>query len=169
MLIAITDACIFIDLIDLKITAPFFSLDIEVHTTIDVWNELYESHQETLKAYQSVDKLTIHILEEHEIDELIEMRYPKSLSPADQTVIYIAEKLDAILLSSDKAVRNFSKSKAIDHHGMFWIFDQLVEKSIITKYFATLKLKYLVKNNVMYNNNVKLLLEAEKRFTLWNQ
>lgn len=42
MLIAVTDACIFIDLIELKITAPFFKLDIEVHTTIDVWNELFD-------------------------------------------------------------------------------------------------------------------------------
>lgn len=33
MKLAITDACIFIDLYDLQLTAQFFNLDIEIHTS----------------------------------------------------------------------------------------------------------------------------------------
>ena len=41
MKLAITDACIFIDICDLEITQPFFALDLEIHTSVDVFNELY--------------------------------------------------------------------------------------------------------------------------------
>lgn len=41
MKVAITDACIFIDLIELDIVTEFFQLKIELHTTVAVMNELY--------------------------------------------------------------------------------------------------------------------------------
>ncbi len=41
MRLAVTDACIFIDLIELHITSEFFALPIEFHTSLDVFNELY--------------------------------------------------------------------------------------------------------------------------------
>lgn len=169
MLIAVIDACIFIDLIELKISSHFFKLDLEVHTTIDVWHELYNSQQEILNAYQSVGKLTIHILEANEMEEITGLNYPRNLSPQDQSVIYIADKLNAMLLSSDKAVRNFAKSMAIDHHGMFWILDQLVENALIPKGLASSKLHELLENNIMYNNNMKLWKEANKLFKQWDR
>ena len=54
MRIAVTDACIFIDLLELAITSPFFGLDLGVHTTIDVMGELHQEQQEILIAYQAV-------------------------------------------------------------------------------------------------------------------
>jgi hypothetical protein len=60
MKVAITDACIFIDLIELRLTSQFFGLQIETHTSLDVYNELYPEQQELLKAYQSIGKLIIH-------------------------------------------------------------------------------------------------------------
>jgi hypothetical protein len=59
MKIAITDACIFIDIIELQLSSQFFGLKIEIHTSLDVFNELYIEQQELLKAYQSVGKLII--------------------------------------------------------------------------------------------------------------
>ena len=41
MKIAVTDACIFTDLIELDLVSPFFQLHVELHTTIDVVNELF--------------------------------------------------------------------------------------------------------------------------------
>ena len=38
--IAVTDACIFIDLYDLGLVASFFNLEIEIHTTSSVYSEL---------------------------------------------------------------------------------------------------------------------------------
>ena len=45
MKIAITDACIFIDLIELRLTSQFFRLQLEIHTSLDVYNELYPEHR----------------------------------------------------------------------------------------------------------------------------
>ena len=55
MKVAITDACIFIELHHLLLTSVFFKLDIEIHTTVDVFNELYPEQQELLKAYETGD------------------------------------------------------------------------------------------------------------------
>jgi hypothetical protein len=52
MKLAVTDACIFIDLIELQLTAHFFKLQIEIHTSLDVFNELFDNQKEILKAYQ---------------------------------------------------------------------------------------------------------------------
>lgn len=39
--IAITDACIFIDLFDLDLISSFFNLELEIHTSIGVFYEIY--------------------------------------------------------------------------------------------------------------------------------
>lgn len=41
MKIAVTDACIFIDIIELGLSGHFFNLPFKIHTTLDVLNELY--------------------------------------------------------------------------------------------------------------------------------
>lgn len=51
--IAVTDACIFIDLYDLGLVTSFFNLELEIHTTSAVYFELYDEQQQVLKAYQS--------------------------------------------------------------------------------------------------------------------
>lgn len=168
MKIAVTDACIFIDLIELKIIAEFFSLKLEIHTTIDVLNELFSDHQQILKAYESGSRLTIHNLKEYQITEIKEMAFPKSLSTQDQSVIYLASKLDAILLSSDKVARNHAGRLSIEYHGMFWIFDRLVEENCIIPSKAIEKLHQMVQTNIIYRNNIKLLKEAESRIKQWS-
>src|SRR5690606_5831537 len=103
-------------------------LDLEIHTTYEVWDELNEDQQEILKAYQSVAKLTVHILEPSDKKELSAISYPRGLSPADISVLFVAEKIDAMLLSSDGTVRKFARKRSINTHGLFWILDQLVEQ-----------------------------------------
>lgn len=169
MKLAVTDACIFIELIDLKITSNFFSLNLEVHTTNNVSNELDEDQKELLFAYRTVEKLYVHILEDEDEKEMIALKFPKRLSKQDQTVIYLAQKLDALILSSDKPVRNSAKSLSIDHHGMFWIFDQLVEIDSLSKSMASNKLRDLLTRNLMYRDNLALWKEADKRFKLWEK
>jgi len=41
IIVAVTDACIFIDLHDLGLTNSFFNLDLEIHTTSAVLHELH--------------------------------------------------------------------------------------------------------------------------------
>lgn len=169
MRIVVTDACIFIDIMDLQLTAAFFGLELEIHTTQDVFNELYQNQQQILQAYQRSKKLMIHVLSPQEQRELLEENFPVSLSPEDCSVIYVARKLDAIVLSSDKPVRNHAKKLAIDYHGMIWVFDQLVAQGLITKKEAIAKLKQLVSSNMIYKGNADMVKELEKRIKDWSK
>lgn len=168
MKLAVTDACIFIDLIELRLTSEFFKLPIEIHTSLDVYNELYPEQKEILKAYNSVGKLTIHNLTSQEKVEIQKIRFPKSLSENDKTVIYLAEKLSATVISSDKAVRNFAKTKVIEYHGMLWIFDQVVENKLIDTSIAIKRIEELFSKNIIYLNNMALIKEKEIRIKIWS-
>lgn len=168
MKIAITDACIFIDLIELRLTSQFFGLQIETHTSLDVYNELYPEQQELLKAYQSIGKLIIHNINEEERIQIQNEKFPRSLSDIDKSVIFLAEKLNAMILSSDKAVRNFVKARSMEYHGMLWIFDCLVEVNLLTRQDAIQKIQKLISNNVVYRNNMELVSEIEKRIKKWS-
>ena len=167
MRIAITDACIFIDLYSLEIIAQFFQLNIEIHTSYDVINELYTHQQKVLKAFETTGKLIVHNLTDEERTIIHQEVYPKSLSENDKTVIHLAIKFDALLLSSDKAVRNYAKTKAIDHHGMLWIFDQLIGNNLLHYLVAREKLRELIMTNIIYQNNPELVREMNKRINQW--
>jgi predicted nucleic acid-binding protein len=168
MQILITDACIFIDILGLEISSNFFLLNAEIHTTYEVWDEVNEEGQEILKAYREEKKLTIHILEPNEHQEITNRNYPRALSPPDQSVLFIAERLDAILLSSDGAVRKHAKKIELETHGLFWVIDELVDQEHLSKSEACKKLKQLFERNLMYKNNSKLLKEAEMRLKNWS-
>src|ERR1700761_692799 len=167
MRVAITDACIFIDLYELDLTAGFFSLSLEIHTSLDIFNELYPHQQQLLKAYQSVNKLFIHNLSMNDRQHIANDSYSKSLSFNDKTVLYLAEQLNAMVISSDKAVRNCAKNRTIEIHGMLWIFDRLVEAGTLGPADASAKLWHLIMTNSIYQNNAQLIGELHKRLKQW--
>src|SRR5450759_235517 len=168
MKVAITDACIFIDLIVLRLTSQFFGLQIETHTSLDVYNELYPEQQELLKAYQSIGKLIIHNITQEERIQIQNIIFPRSLSDIDKSVIFLAKKHKAMILSSDKAVRNFAKARSIEYHGMLWILDCLIEVNLISRPDAINKIQKLISNNVVYRNNMELVSEITKRIDKWS-
>ncbi|GAB1448198.1 hypothetical protein MASR2M44_12060 [Bacteroidota bacterium] len=165
--IAVTDANIFIDLFELELTPAFFKLEFEFHTSSAVYFELFPEQQEVLKFFQSKNRLTVHNLQEQDFQEIYLEKYPKSLSEADKSVLYIANKINAIVLSSDKTLRNYAQKKGIEYHGMLWIFDQLIETKILNQKEAREKLELLVRINFLFRNNQKLLQEIETRLKRW--
>lgn len=167
MKLAIADACIFIDLHELSLTSKFFKLDFEFHTSLDVFRELFEEQQMLLSAFQTAGKLNIHNILEVERIEIRNQSYPRSLSESDKTVIHLAVRLGALVISSDKAIRNVAKNYGIEYHGMLWIFDRLVESQIISKAVAVLKLKQLITTNTFFQNNAALMEEVKKRIQHW--
>jgi rRNA-processing protein FCF1 len=165
--IAVTDANIFIDLFDIGLIDTFFNLNLEIHTTEAVFYELYLEQQEVLNTFRSVGKLVVHNLQEQDFIEIYNENYPKSLSEADKSVLHVANRLNACVLSSDKTVRNYAKNKKIEFHGMLWLFDQFVETCSLSTADAGNKLKALVCSNFLYRNNHKLVDEIEKRIEIW--
>lgn len=165
--IAVTDACIFIDLYDLDLLSSFFNLEMELHTTSAVLFELYPELQQILKIYRSVDKLVVHNLQEEDFVAIDSEIYPKSLSATDKSVLYVANKMNACVLSSDKILRNCARNKSIEYHGMLWILDKLIETSLLSKREAAVKLKLLIASNFIFRNNKQLMAEIDKRLKLW--
>lgn len=49
MKVAVTDACIFIDLLESEVYQAFFKLPLEIMTTRQVWGELESEQREVLK------------------------------------------------------------------------------------------------------------------------
>ncbi|MBU7570473.1 MAG: hypothetical protein KAF41_07460 [Flavobacterium sp.] len=167
MKIAVTDAYIFIDLYELELIASFFNLELEIHTTSAVYNDLYNEQQQILKAYHSVNRLILHNLKEEDFIQIYSEPYPRALSETDKSVLHIANKLNACVLSSDKAVRNCAKNKDIECHGMIWIFDRLIEANILAKKDAVNKIKQFVISNSILQSNKSLVDEIQKRLKSW--
>ena len=167
MKLAITDACIFIDLCDLEIVSVFFQLEVEIHTSLDVFGELDPEQRDILKQFQAKGKLTVHSITEQDRLIILGSAYPRSLSDNDKTVLYLAKKLQAMVLSSDKTVRHFAKGQAIENHGMIWIFDELVAASFLSLPEAAEKLQKLITMNFIYRNNVQLVAEMNLRLKKW--
>ena len=61
----------------------------------------------------------------------------------DCSVLFLALKLDAMLLSGDKPLRKAGAERRIEVHGTLWIFDQLVGKRLLPAGIAAAKLVYL--------------------------
>ncbi len=169
MKIAVTDACIFIDIYDLQLTSKFFSIDLEIHTTVDVFNELFNNQKELLSAYKLVGKLIIHSLNEEDRNQISKTVYSKALSDNDKSVLHIATKIGAIVLSSDRSVRLHAKKSTIEYHGMLWVFDKLIELNLISVNEACEKLTRLINTNLVYQNNAELVDEMNKRLALWKK
>ncbi|WP_353719337.1 hypothetical protein [Dyadobacter sp. 676] len=167
MKIAVTDACIFIELHDLGLTELFFRLPYEMHTSIDVVNEVLGDQATFLFAFEQSGKLKIHSIAEAERMEIRRSAFPGALSENDKTVLFLAGKLNATVLSSDKAVRKYAKRLGIPYHGILWILDQLFDNRFLCAEDAALKIEQLIARNLFYQNNIELIAEMKKRMALW--
>ena len=163
-----TDANIFIDLINLTLVSHFFELSLEIHTTLDVLNELYSHQQEVILAYNSAKKISIHNLTEEQLSEMQEYANTRQLSDADKSVIYIAHKINAMVLSSDGPARKFAKSKKLETHGLLWLFDELVNNKVISQPLACSKINELLGSNRRYREDLILAAEFNQRLKDWN-
>ncbi|SIT17033.1 PIN domain-containing protein [Belliella pelovolcani] len=169
MRITVTDACIFIDLIELNLISDFFQLDLEFHTTVEVLNELFQEQKQVLEAYKDAKKLAVHNLHEEDFSKMEQFHFPKGLSQEDRSVIYIAIQLKAeIVLSSDKLVTKCADSHHLEYHGLLWVFDLLVDNDICSKGKAVSSLQYLLKLNSMYTTS-RMKKEIDVRIKKWGE
>lgn len=80
----------------------------------------------------------------------------------DCSVLFLAIKLGAMLLSGDKPLRKAGTDRQIEVHGTLWIFDQLVERRLITGKVAASKLEHLQSLDRFFPAN-----ECQTRLKLW--
>ena len=144
MKVIVNDANILIDLVDLNILPHFFNLEFEFYTTNLILNELFESQQERLRPYIDKGSLTLDELSDMDLSEInmIQKANPM-LSDKDCSAYYQAKKYNAILITSDHALRKFCVKNGLEVHGHLWVFDRMVEGETIPGGIASEKLTEL--------------------------
>ena len=161
--VAITDACIFIDLLECEGHEAFFRLPYRIITSYQVWMELDEGHRSVL----SRSRLEVLELTDDFVTHTEDLGLSQSLSIADRSVWYLAKDNEAILLTSDKVLRRSGNSHSIETHGLLWIFDQLVENQIIDPETAKSKLEIVLDQNTYYKTNEKLMKAYAELIDKW--
>lgn len=101
--------------------------------------------------------------------EMEKISFPRGLSVQDCTVIFLAKKLGgALVISSDKMVRDFAGSQGLLYHGIFWVLDQVVSDSILSETRALAILNKMPEINSMYHGRL-MKKEIEKRIEIWRK
>lgn len=165
MTIVVNDACLLIDLIDIDLFDQFLRLDLQAHITLSVLSELegdeyYKPIQESInRGKLKLNKLTAD--DQSEIEHLM-YKHSSRLSEPDCSCLYLAQKMNATILTCERLLTQTAKSIGIDVHGSLWVLDQLIYSSIIPKKIAHRKLVEL-----MSINNRLPKKECEKRLKQW--
>jgi hypothetical protein len=165
MRVAISDSWIFSDLSSLEMTQPFFALELEVHTCHEVLDDLFPYCREELAHFTASGQLIVHGLSEQDHRAIYALNYPKNFSFNEKFILYTASQLEALVLSSDKIIRKYA---GCPDHGLFWIFDRLVDKGLLEKARACSKLKSFIESHLLYKNNTELCNEKNARLKRWN-
>lgn len=161
MKIAITDANIFIDLIHIELHGELFAADLEIHTTLSVYDELNDLQQRTLSEYLSQKQFTLHSNEAENIP--LEIQQNRSLSPSDKSVFSLAIELDAIILTGDGLLRKISGIQKIEVHGIIWLLDRFIAMKLVSKKKALAQLKHLM----VYNKRLPIE-DCERKISEWS-
>jgi predicted nucleic acid-binding protein len=147
--IAIQDANILIDLVNIGLFSHCLALEYEFSTTELIFEiELNEHQKTTIQLHIDSEKFFITKIPAHELLEIqLSSLEDSRLSEQDWSALYYAEKNNALLLSGDKHLRRLSESKGIEVRGILWLFDQLVEMKILSEKETCDFLKTLMKQN----------------------
>lgn len=162
MRIAITDANIFIDLIELSLINHLFQIDLEIHTTQAVLEELLDEQQELLQAFRDKKELTIRVFTDTEQQAMLEMKVNRGFSDADKTLLYIGQSSEMLLLTGERLMRNYFKKQGVEVRGIIWLFDNFVEKELCSPAVAIEKMEELLRMNPRLPKD-----ECEKRLKNW--
>ena len=148
MKVAVKDANVFIDLESMGLLDLWFQLGIETLTSSFVVMELEEGgHQNALACIRAGQAREAIISGEEMagrfMDFLDEFTLT-GLSDADLSVIYLAIREEAMVLSGDRLLRNTAEARHIEVHGTLWIMDELVKASILKPAVAADRLEALM-------------------------
>ena len=144
---------------------PFF-LPCAFFTTSLVFDELEPTQQAQFSRYIKSGVFRIEELTGSQLAEIRKIQLGKpSLSVQDCSAFFQAATKQAILITSDNALRKFAEKERQEVHGHLWVFDQMVEANCITGQEAIGKLTAL-RNQI--NPSLGLPEEAcAKRLRSW--
>jgi predicted nucleic acid-binding protein len=169
--IAVKDANVFIDLESMGILDLWFQLGYQTITSSFVVVELEDGgHANSLASIQAGQVIEAVISsEEMEAFETLRVECePTGLSSADVSVLYLAIREDALLLSGDKSLRIQAKVRWVEIHGTLWIMDQLVDSGLLAKRVAAQRLEALLRRTGKERRYLPIA-ECHARITRWSK
>lgn len=129
--VVIKDACILFDLIDLGLLDHFYTLRLTVVTTPEVISEITDENQlEAVNRHIESGQLELDREGEYDVITGIIDLCP-GLSFTDGSVLEAATRRKAVILSSDKSLRNESQRRGLTVRGMLWILEELFIQQVI--------------------------------------
>lgn len=154
--IAVQDANVLIDLEMAGLFDLWFQTGIETHTTDLIRAELEKGDHHQALSYFKSGQVKEHSLTYEEMLEVseLEREVGNKAKFNDCSVLFLSIKLGAMLLSGDKPLRTAGAERQVEVHGTLWIFDQLVERKILSGNVAAAKLEHL-------RNEERFLPDAE--------
>lgn len=162
--IAIQDACILIDLINMELLDNCLRLPFHFCTTEIIIEELYDWQQQKLQPCIKAGTFSVIAVSENDMSEITTLvsKHPK-LSAEDLSAYHYALYNQALLLTGDKLLKNLAVSAKIETAGILFIFDQLVEHGIIIPITAAGILKDLCAKNKRLPK-----IECDQRIKNWS-
>lgn len=146
MRIAVQDANVLIDLELAGLFDLWFQLGVETHTTDLIKSELEDGGHVQALAYFKSGQVREHGLSFEELAQISELEREVGSKAKfnDCSVLFLAMKLDAMLISGDKALRKAGRARHVEVHGTLWMMDQLVSHKVMTGEVAAAKLEHLL-------------------------
>lgn len=134
MKVVITDVSVFFDLYSIQVLPEFFALDLEVHTTDFVYNEIVrEEQKKEFELFERSKKLHIIKTTEEEEDEIKKMElFRPNRSFPDKTILWKAKQLKCALLTGDGKLRQEAEAHGLEVRGSLWVIKQLIEKEFVS-------------------------------------
>ena len=163
MKVAVKDACVLIDLANGGLLDAWFCLGIETHTTNLVIRQLKSDHQwQLVSGFIEAGILKVTTLTGSQMSELHAEFGHLSVGITDQTVLFLALELDAILVTGDRKVRVEGLKRKIEVRGLLWILDELVGKKFLAPKLAAAKLRLMLDEGAFLPP-----VECQKRLVEW--
>jgi hypothetical protein len=146
MKIAVQDANVLIDLELAGLFDLWFQLGIETHTTDLIKGELDDGGHVQALAYFKSRQMREHGLSFEELDQVSELEREVGSRAKfnDCSVLFLAMKLGAMLISGDKPLRKAGQARHVEVHGTLWVMDQLVAAKVMSGDIAAAKLEHLL-------------------------
>ena len=147
--IAITDANVFIDLIEIDTLHLLFELPYKIHTTTFVIDELIDIQKEQVVKYINNNLLNVRGFDSAQVDDLQQVStHYRKLSETDVSVLVYAREINGTLLTSDNPLRKAAQKMNLNVHGMLWLLDEWVNHGLLSPTKATTHLIYLMSVNM---------------------
>lgn len=164
MKIAVTDANIFIDLIKLRWLGYLFSIGVEIYSCREVVDELKDNQLEQLTGFIQSQQLGVYSFSAEELELIANITAPASLTNEDKSILFLAKKLDAAVLTGDNPLRKFCEKHELDVKGIIWLFDRFLELELVSYEIAIGQMNYLLS----FNNRLPAL-ECQQRLKAWKE